>query len=45
MLCTPTKDDIISVSSESEVGTPQKPDVKRTRLSFEWLVQVVDGGH
>lgn len=35
ILSTPTKpDDIISLLSESECGTPQKPDVKRTKLSF-----------
>ena len=33
-LFTPTKHDIISLSSGSEFGTPQKPDMKRTRLSF-----------
>jgi len=37
---TPTKaDDTVSVSSEGTEGTPQKPDVKRTRLTFEWLVK------
>ena len=28
VFCAPTKNDIISVSSESEVGIRQKPDVK-----------------
>ena len=31
---TPTKHDVISLSSGSEYGMPQKPDVKRTKLSF-----------
>ena len=37
VLTTPTKhDDVISLSSasESDFGTPQKPDVKRSRLNF-----------
>jgi len=39
LLCTPTKaDDIVSVSSE---GTPQKPDMKRTRLGFECFSSTV----
>ena len=32
---------VISLSSESELGTPQKPDVKRTRLSFRRYVGVL----
>ena len=33
-LFTPTKHHVISLSSGSEYGMPQKPDMKRTRLSF-----------
>ena len=46
VISTPTKvtltaDDVISLSSESEFGTPQKPDVKRTRLSFRRYVGIL----
>ena len=43
---TPTKpDDIILLSSGSEYGTPQKPDVKKTRLSFgRYIPHTCNGG-